>query len=104
MNPQVTGLYICSTILCTLERLVLLGLFLIILGGSLRRGHAEKRDAAATQGLNAEGIAVDGEDLTGAGHGIRKVEHEAGDGLELVRVRDGPAQVARVIDREATVN
>lgn len=27
--------------------LVLLGLFLIILGGSLRRGHAEKCDAAA---------------------------------------------------------
>lgn len=28
-------------------RLVLLGLFLIVLGGSLRRGHAEKRDATA---------------------------------------------------------
>ena len=67
MNPQVTGLYICSPILCAIKRLVLLGLFLIILGGSLRRGHAEKRDAAATQGLNAEGLAVDGEDLTRTG-------------------------------------
>ncbi len=79
----------------------------LLLGGPgllERRDHADERNALTAHGLHFELVPIGLEDLTDIGERVAKVEDPPGDGLVLVALLDGPAELDGVIAREAAVD
>lgn len=67
----------------------------------LRGGHAQHGNAAAAHGLNEEAVPVLLHDVAGTRELVGALDDEAGDGLVLLVVLGGPAEVDGIVQREA---
>ena len=67
-------------------------------------GHAQHGDAAAAHGLDEEAVPVLFHDVAGTRKLVGALDDEAGDGLVLLVVLDGPAEVDGVVQGEAPVD